>query len=824
MVHKRKQLFKVVAAYDTETTNIKINSEWHAFTVCYQFNDISNCDLRAYAPNVGEHVYIYRTKEEALAFIQRCIDDAAGAYIPVIAGYNLMFDMQTLFYDLCHTYNLAVNAQSSTNVYTLDIVSRETILLRFWDTFHLEMNGLEAMGDAAGLYKLNGEWDYSLIRTPNTPLTPEEVAYATRDVQVIPAYLSYLLKANSWLTPEMLGCNVLTKTSLVRQMAKHEIAPLTVTSKRGKEYTLLALFTIDCREALPSCYYDYALQKACFRGGLTFTSARFASVVVENVVSLDAVSMHHLHINGHYLPKQFKPLNKKLLTNMVESILNTTQEHVLAHYEKPFSCAFHMRVKFKNLRLKPNTVFDAYGIALIPRGKFGKLLEGAAEYSKSEAAQEAELATRLAGWRDSAKHARFAFGKLYSAEECILHICECELWAISRAYEWDSIEPILGEGTIKFSIPPDYITLQSNVLFKRKQDMKHIAKTYKEGVSYEEEIPASIPEGIAEQLRTGALDSDFVKAYYQSTVKGMFNAIYGTQAQDVFKPDYEIADEVIRVNQDSVLNPDTFFDKLPKAPKVNYTYGLRIVAGSRVHLILAMELIYKALGERAQITGGDTDSMKIVCAPNVCDADLEKALEPLAQASKCAIDKTQRRIRENFPQLASDLKNIGAFEIENSGDYYAYHMEAWNKARVSIDKKMKTHITCAGVSRPRNSYHIESFMNELLKTKAPEEVLPLCLGYNVIINQNISHALQRTRPDFSAVFDYYVTDYLGNTEHVKAPEAIALYPCCRFIGDSDIALNAENITYVKEHYNREVDTTERQLMLNTNNKAVIDYE
>lgn len=524
-MERKNKPFRVVAAFDTETTNIKVSGDWHAFAVCYQFNDLHNVELTTYEPNKGEKIFIYRSKSEALRFIQTCIDLANNEYIPVVCGYNLMFDLQTLFYDLALNYSLAVNAQSSTNVYTLDIVNADNKpILRFWDTFHLEMSGLDAMGETAGLYKLSGSWDYSLIRTPETSLTKEEIAYATRDVQVIPAYLRYLLDANDWLIPEMLGCNVITKTSLVRQMAKNEIAPLKVHLQRGRDMSLFSLFVMDCKEALPHCYYDYALEKACFRGGLTFTSAKYASVVVKNVVSLDAVSMHHLHINGHYLAKQFRPCNKVQLQSLIDSVLSTTKQQLLKNYHKPFTCAFHMRVRFKGLRLKPNTVFSEYGIAIIPRGKFGNSVEGSAEYSKNDAAQVAEKAARLNGWRDWAKKARFAFGKLYEAEECILHICEWELWSISRCYTWDSLEPILGEGACKFELPPDYVTLQSNLLFKRKQDMKFINKNYREGESFKLNIPESIPAGIAEGLKQGALSNDFIAAYYQSTVKGMFNS------------------------------------------------------------------------------------------------------------------------------------------------------------------------------------------------------------------------------------------------------------------------------------------------------------
>lgn len=91
------------------------------------------------------------------------------------------------------------------------------------------------MGETCGLPKAVGDWDYSLVRTPETPLTEEEMFYARRDVQVIPQYLQWLLRANHWLTPDMLGCRVLTKTSLVRQMARREIGGRRVTLQGGKK-------------------------------------------------------------------------------------------------------------------------------------------------------------------------------------------------------------------------------------------------------------------------------------------------------------------------------------------------------------------------------------------------------------------------------------------------------------------------------------------------------------------------------------------------------------------------------------------------------------
>lgn len=801
------------AAYDTETCNLHAKGEWCAYTVCYQINDLRGSDISSYEPGISDDVRIYRSATEVIEYIEGLISWALDScVVPVVAGYNLLFDMQPILAALRAAHPMNVNAQSSTNVYTLDLCNEKgAVLLRFWDTFHLEMGGLSAMGETAGLAKLKGDWDYDKVRTPETPLTADEIGYATRDVQVIPAYLRYLLSANEWLKPCDFGFKVLTKTSLVRQMAKNEVSRL---KPKGSRRTLGEYFAVKCHEDLPRCYYDYGLRKACFRGGLTFTAAAFASVVVANVASLDVTSMHHTFINGSLTPEGFRPVSTYYLNILLERVFATDIESLLGSYHNPFKFAFHARVRFEGLRLKPGTPFDDFGIALIPRAKFGKSAEHSTDYTQNDAARFAEEAARAAGWRDRAYNPVFAFGKLYSCEWCELHISEYEAWCISRVYTWDSCAAILGEATAKVVAPPDYVTLQSNIYYARKNDMKRVCNIYKEGEPYPEKVPESIPAGIAEELARGSLSRDFAKAYYGSTVKGSFNSIYGTQAQDVFKPGYIVDDAaIIDVDRASVLSQENFFDLLPSKSNVMYTYGLRIVGRSRAHLVIAIELLYRKFGRRVRVTGGDTDSIKCSCDADVSDVDLATALEPLAIASKAAIGTACGRIRRDFPSLARTLEGVGSFDIEGCSPgrtRYAHHMECWNKARVSIDFDGAAHVTAAGVSRPRGVYHIADYIHDYISLNGPE-TLPDIMGYNVYIPPYLAHSLQRSRPLPFERFSGRVTDYLGQSSDVDAPLAVALWPCGRWLGETDMPSNRENVEYLERVYDREVRLDMRSL-------------
>ncbi len=385
------------------------------------------------------------------------------------------------------------------------------------------------------------------------------------------------------------------------------------------------------------------------------------------------------------------------------------------------------------------------------------------------------------------------------ADECTLHVSELELWCIAQVYEWDELQVVFGEGTRKYRRPPDYVTLQSNLLFETKTHAKTINKKYEEGIPYKLEVPETIPEGIAKALKNGTCKSRFFEAYYNSTVKGMFNGIYGTMAQDIFKPSYAVEYGELYIDAETVVDKTTWEELQPNRCKVLYTYGLRIVGGSRMHLIIAMELLYKSLGNKVTVTGGDTDSLKVSCDYDVTDEDLMEALEPIAIASKNAIDKTMKKVREDYPDWASTLDGIGSFDIEQcgSGTRYEKHMEAWNKARISISDD-KCHITCAGLSRPIGAYHIETWLDEMIsKGISFEELAPLVLGYNVHVSHDICHALQKHQPKANDIFDEEVTDYLGNTYHVIAPQAIALYDTTRELGDTQKQSNYECVSYLR---------------------------
>ena len=806
--------YRIAAVYDTETTNHGSGADTRAFPVLFIANDLRGVEIKDYIPGESDDVRFFRYAEQFIDYLRELMEwGERERLIPIVCSYNVGFDLQPLLYELSREWPIHITAQTSTSLYTLDLIRDGEPVLRFWDTFFLEQNGLAAMGRTCGLAKAEGEWDYELIRTPETPLTEDELFYAGRDVQVIPAYLRWILESNEFLDPSELGVRVITKSSIVRRMADKELGRRHhIVSAAGNRCNLTRAFELTCAEELPRTYDSYATRKACFRGGFTFTAAATAARIVGNVCSLDVVSMHHAFINGRRVPVDFRERTPLQLQVWANDTIKTPVSQILKYYHNPFPYAYHIRVRFENIRLKAGSAFEEWGIGLIPQDKFAKITEK--DYS-SENGAAAEDLIREHGYYARALNAEFCLAKLMRADVCEMHVHELELWCIAQVYDFDRCRVIYGEGTARSILPPDYVSLQSNKLFQMKSELKGIVKAYREGRPYTGPISALIPEGIASGLKDGSLSEDFIRAYYQTSVKGMFNGIYGTQAMDLFRPDFMVDDSgEICIDRASGVSPETFDGKLAaiRKPKVLYTYGMRIVAGSRMHLVIAISLLHRAFKGRIRITGGDTDSLKISCDADITADMLLQALEPLHAAIRAALDTAQLRVRERYPELASDLAHVGEFECENAGHFYAEHVELWNKARVSWDGA-HVYVTCAGLSRPHGSYTIEHFIEDLIaQGHTFGECVPLALGYNVRVDNAICHSLERHRPAAADRFTGYVTDYRGETSWVDVPQSIALYPGDRLLGEPAKKDNAATLAYL-ERQGVEVDQRIREDVL-----------
>lgn len=816
--------YTLAGCFDTETSQFPDPGRERAYTYSWQWNDLRDVDLLTYTSGRDDRLHISTDPARFIEWIRELVDWGLMVdRVPVVAAYNLGFDLQSLYAPLSALWpDMRTTAQSGRTLYTLELWAGDRPVLRFWDCYHLNKSGLAVMGLLAGLPKLTGSWDYDRVRVPlATPLSAEECAYALRDVQVIPAYLRSLLDTHEWLGQDEFGHTVQTQTSLVRRYGREVIGSLYASERQ----TLWEAYCMRCRAEAPKSFASYAARKACFRGGLCFTAAKLASVPVENVASLDVTSMHHTFM-ARFIPVQFRPATTRQLEIAAREILSTPRALVLGRYYQPFTVAFHARFHVTGLRQRKGSCFEAWDIATLAASRFGAKVETFDPKLGRDEAEEAALDSIMqSGFKDSCHGGHFTFAKLVEAAECDLWLSEVELWILSRVYQWDSLEAVSGEVSTNWRKAPDYIGLMSRTLYAQKAETKHLIRTYREGEPYCEKVGEHVPRGIAEAARAGTLtggnragNHGALDAYYLY-LKQMFNSIYGMVAQDELKPRFKVEGGVVEVDPATIPTGEAWERLKPRAPRVLYTQGLRIVAGSRLHLILGMELLWEALGERCDVLGGDTDSLKIRLDPDVTDDELMDALKPLHDAADWCLDRGYARSRMNYPGAYIEMPGVGHFDLEDCGQNadgstahrWAWHMELWNKARVSIDGAGHASVTCAGLSRPKGTYTMTDWYEDAAKARGAEWALTHGLGYNVLVRNSLCHMLGRTAPKPTDVFDEDVADYMGTIEHVTRPEAVCLYNVDKMIGDPATGETVENLHWLETRYGRRPLTSFRIL-------------
>ena len=666
----KKQAFRVVGSLDTETTTTGKGS----FVCLLQLRTWKTLKGR------GKTVF-YSTPEELIDALPM-----GGEPTPIIAVYNLSFDfisLEPLFLE--QGYQLE-SFGPHTSPFYIDVLKDGQTVLRFWEVSRLCPQGLAVMGELAGLPKLDGEWDYSKYREPGSELTEEEKSYATRDTEVIQAYLQYIIKTNHFIKESDLGTRLLTQTGLVRLFGERVV---------GRK--ALRAFRAAAAQEEPETEEEYRLRKACFRAGLTFTGGSNAGHVFDQVTSIDTVSMHHSFILGRLVPRGFHQAEPKVVERALSTIFGTPVEEVLDHYESPFQTAVHAKVKFTNLKLKPGSVFAEQGIGTLARGKFTQQV--IYDWEDATSSESAENRNRRAGYLDRGVGLKFEFGKLVEAKEAIIFLTELEAWVMAQVYNWDGFEVLEGEITTRFQVPPTYILKLDEALYSNKSSMKSFLKGE----------DAEVPEAIKAAPRS------VQEGYYLRTSKGMFNSVFGLVAMDSHKysEDYQ-----------KIKNPSSW-----------YTMGMRIAGGSRVHLVLAMLLINEKFNGQFQILGGDTDSIKI---SGLTNDQIQTALAPLHKAITTSISI----VLDEAGIDPEQFQGIGTFESEGTAEL---EVEVFNKNRLAWTNGA-FELTAAGIPTPPNKPNLQTALTSLAQKYGPNMVMEKIYGPNLEVDSSLSCFLFPVRP------------------------------------------------------------------------------
>lgn len=819
-MRKRKE-YRIIGAYDSETTNVTIHGQVKAFPILHQLglSDIPITELDA--RNVEDHVNIELFRH-SLDLYERLdsIIETDFDYVPVILCHNLSFDMYGLSPWLSrHDVRVLAKSERKPITFTIRGENGENRLV-IWDTLIFTQQSLERMGIDCGYAKGIGEWDYDLIRTPDTPLTADEIDYAKKDVYALMAWFGWWVRRNPDISPEKLGLNVVTKTGIVRERRKvrfHDV------KKPGQKNSIGKYWLYRNRTEAPESDDELFTMLACTRGGFTFCSSKCASVPfdltgTEFVVSAyDATSQHPAQLVSHFYPVGFHEVAPYILDLAFELIGKTDLKRILRWWDKPFNVAFNACFEFDNLRPRKGSLFERYGVYPLASARYRteeqiKLDED----NGDKAAYDAHLKGR--SYCDSAVNPISAFGKLISADKARLYITELTAYEIWRAYEWDSVKAVHGYMTGRFSRPSDMDVVSTMQFYKAKNAFKTARETFYETgtVTNGDDLrELGIAPMIVDEMELGTISSGDVEATYLS-LKADLNAIFGINASNEYRRDTVLTDSGITYQGDfGMVNR-------PKNPKVWYQFGQRIVGWSRIAQICAMELLEPYT---LRVVNGDTDSVKIV----IQREDLESAsaaLDVLGRAIDNGKEKVCARVKYAYPEFYDELEQIGYYVGEFVTDRFC---ASWNKAYCSQDigKDGKRHFafTLAGIPTRRRQSVFSSFIgiNGLADRFYGlgwtfEDIASLFLGYNVTYASDVIKLNGRRFPAWGETTFDKITDYNGNTSLVAEPSSLALYPMSKTVNDTSSAENLVNSRYAKAN-NPNVNLDSKLIC----SKGVLDY-
>ena len=783
--------YKIIGAYDSETTNIKENGIIRAFPILHQLGitdgtPIENLD----ASNVEDHVSIelYRHTVDLHERLDSLVNSEFD-YVPVICCHNLSFDMYALSGWLS-SHDTRVLAKSARKPITFTIRANGEPKLVIWDTLIFSQQPLSRMGVDCGYEKALGEWDYELIRTPNTPLTDDELEYARKDVYALLAWLGWWLRRNPDISPQKLGLNVVTKTGVVRERRKVRFQNFKGNNLKqniGRFWLYLN------RTEAPKTDDELYTMQAATRGGFTFCASKFASVPFdltgrkESVYAFDATSMHPAQMVSHRYPVKFAERSPELLEMQFELIGKIGIERVLERWVKPFPVAFYACFEFVNLRSKKGSLFEEYGILPLASARYKSVEQQAQDEENGDmAAHNANRKER--GYADMVVNPTCAFGKLVKADYARLYITELTAWEIWQCYEWDSVNAVHGYSTGRFVRPPDMATVSVMQFYKAKNLFKAArAEYFKQGTISNAGalLEVNIPESIVDGMVNGTVSDNDVNSMYQS-LKADLNALFGIEASNEYRRDTVLDDTGISFSGEfGICNA-------PKNPKAWYQFGQRIVGWSRIMQICFMQLVRPHV---KAIVNGDTDSVKFI-AEDARIKEIMRALDMLSCAIYNAKDDTCKRVKAAYPSLYDKLEYIGHYELEFQSKRFC---ASWNKAYCVLDEN-GFGFTLAGVpTRKReNAFScfigINGYADRLYRMGwSFADVCNLLLGYNVTLAYDVTLMNGRRFPDWGETYFSHVTDYLGEESVVAEPASLALYPMGKTLNDTSSADNLNNM-------------------------------
>lgn len=359
--YKREWFYSIPCAFDIETTSTIINDEKCAFMYIWMLGINGYCII-------GRE---WKDFMWCLERLSKYLGLGENVYLPIYV-HNLSYEFQFLK-DMLEWDKIFALDTRKVNY------CRTKTGIEFRCSYQLSGYNLATVGKNLQKYKvekLNGDLDYSKLRTKDTELTKEELAYCIHDVLVVMAYIQECIEQENGIN------NIpLTKTGYVRRYCKRQC--LGTSKHRNERYRTY----IHALQLEPN---EYLQLRRAFQGGFTHANAMHSGVTVSNVDSYDFTSSYPAVM----LAEQF-PMSRSELVELHS--LEELEENL-----KLYCCLFD--ATFENIQSKE--LFEDYISRSHCRNIKGEVLNN---------------------------------GRVVEAETLTTTITEQDFMIIKRMYRWDNL-------------------------------------------------------------------------------------------------------------------------------------------------------------------------------------------------------------------------------------------------------------------------------------------------------------------------------------------------------------------------------------------------
>lgn len=611
-----------------------------------------------------------------------------------VAVHNLTYDFGYIRHFITRVsdmgYQVDVCARNSTHLISCSIKRGKDTALVLYDSLALFRTSLRNLGDALGYRKL--ELDYYRAYAPDTVLGESELAYNTRDTELLMLVLCRNFLSLPYVGIERAGKSVLTKTGMVKAFDR-ENAYIGATSmgKRtvydaDRYETYAHQFSSESEMQRWNSYSNTRTTdvKGCYAGGVNLANGNITGCVVHDVEAYDLTSAYPGIMLAMRIPS------------------------------KPITCS----PEGMEHLLKPTTP-DPTDVCTLKRGFW----IGTVRFDGVRMRQDwrshvgdSSLTLAMARQNTGSNGIRYEDGYLVSADSMVLTVATPTFYELCCEYEWDNA--VFADVTLYMGIERPTVYQNLRVLYHYAE--KTCAKRLSRGDGDAEEAYSRgyITYDEMTMLTTGEPTDEWMARFVMSHKENL-NALYGILVQNPVRDSYGLTDSGYLENlHDGCWDS---YKSSKRDQKMWREAGVLTSLFNRYKIVYAIRKVVDAGGS---VLYTDTDSIKVT---GLDKATIDEILSPMHENVELSIrdtvSYTARKVPHAMPELDDGFYNLGKFDWE--GHIQRFYTPGHKKYAMDLGDGWKA--KCAGYSVKV----VQRFM-DALTAEGFDDIAPLmALGYDV---------------------------------------------------------------------------------------------